>query len=129
MLHAALLPPSSTRVPGLPPDLAAWWQVFGGVDRAALGDDSPLLPLYWHPLDVETALRSHDTGRVPIAADCYEEDELLFVDLHDGHVFSDDAAEWPSVTAMLDHVLRIFEHGNDPAYRLLRYTDGHINWE
>ena len=128
VLHAALLPPVDVRIAGLPSDLAAWWKVFGGVDRAALGDDSPLIPLHWHPLDTESAVLRREETRIPIAVDCYDED-LLFVSLVDGSVFSADASEWPSVTAMLDHVQRMFERDDDPAYRLLRYEDGHINWD
>ena len=130
-LHAAFLPPSGIEISGVPPDLAAWWREFGGVDRAVLGEESPLLPLYWHPLDVPSALRRRTrTDLLPIASDCYDDDNLLFVDLRDGNVVSAEAGrEWTNVTAMLDHVLRMLEHNDDPMYRLLRYEDGHINWD
>lgn len=124
-LHAALLPPADVQTPGLPPELAAWWRVFGGVDRTALGDESPLLPLYWHPLPAQAPA----DGRVAIAVDCHEEDELLFVDLGDGRVFCDEMPWWDGVGAMLEHVLRMFESSRDPVYRLFRYSDGHIRWE
>lgn len=128
-LHAAFLPPVGVPMTGLPPDLADWWRVFGGVSRSALGDDSPLIPLCWHPLDAESAHRRREETRIPIAVDSHGGDELLYVSLADGSVFSDDAPEWPSVTAMLDHVQRMFERNDDPVYRLLRHEDGHINWD
>ncbi|NGY64824.1 hypothetical protein G7043_38515 [Lentzea sp. NEAU-D13] len=130
-LHAAFLPPSGIEIGGVPPDLAAWWREFDGVDRAVLGDESPLLPLSWHPLDVVSALRRRTRAdRLPIAADCFDDADLLFVDLHDGSVVTEETGrEWDRVTAMLDHVLRMFERNDDPVYRLLRYEDGHINWD
>ncbi|SER73625.1 hypothetical protein [Lentzea albida] len=130
-LHASPLPPAGPGITGLPPDLAAWWRVFGGVDRGALGDESPLLPRYWHPLDVRVAVNRRTSDRIPLAVDCHEDDQLLFADLRTGHVFSDEMTEWPSVGAMLDQVLRLCEHGRDRdrEHRLLRYDDGHIGWD
>lgn len=89
-LHASLLPPADPGITGLPPDLAAWWRVFGGVDHGALGDESPLLPRYWHPLDVRVAVSRRTSDRIPVAVDCHEDDQLLFADLRTGHVFSDE---------------------------------------
>ncbi|MFD4636800.1 hypothetical protein ACFWN2_05755 [Lentzea sp. NPDC058436] len=127
-LHSALLP-ARIAITGLPPDLAAWWRVFGGVDHGALGDESPLLPQFWHPIDVREAVRGRTDDRITVAVDCYEPNELLFVDLRDGRVFSDEMTEWPSVGAMLANVLQLFEQGRDSTHRLLRYEDGHIGWD
>jgi cell wall assembly regulator SMI1 len=155
VLHSAFLPPASAEDIAvaeaavgrpLPADLALWWRQFGGVDRSVLRDDSPLLPLSWHPVDVAAAICCRETSLrtradwspewLPIAVDCFENEDVLFVDLRDGSVVTYEhrhgaysTPEWAGVSAMLAHLLRMFEHNDDPVYQLFRYTDGHLTWE
>lgn len=149
-LHAAFLPAADVRITDLPPDLAAWWQVFGGVDRAALQELSPLIPVSWDPLGPDAALRQRETCLrthagwlpewLPIAVDCFGEADVLFVDLREGPAHGNvvmyehghgpySGPEWTSVTAMLEHVLRMLQNNDDPVYRRLVFADGHIDWD
>jgi cell wall assembly regulator SMI1 len=149
-LHAAFLPAADVRIAGLPPDLAAWWQVFGGVDRAAQQELGPLIPVSWDPLGPDSALRQRETCLrthagwlpewLPIAADCFGEEGVLFVDLREGPAHGNVVTyehghgayatpDWTSVTAMLEHVLRMLQNNDDPVYRRLVFDDGHIYWD
>lgn len=77
---------------------------------------------------------------IPIAADCFGEEDVLFVDLREGPAHGSVVTyerghgpcagpEWTSVTAMLEHVLRMLRNNTDPVYRLLVFDDGHIDWD
>ncbi|MFS8099088.1 SMI1/KNR4 family protein [Lentzea alba] len=144
-LHAAFLPPVDGRLADLPSDLAAWWGLFGGVDRVLLGDSSPLIPEYFHPLGADAAVQLRDTclstsagwlpGWLPIAID-FEGEDVLFVDLRGGAVWTCEHGHgphakptWPSVTAMLEHLWRMLRHNDDPVHRLSLWSDGHLSWD